>query len=1315
MADPFASPSGTHVLHRSLSTDHKLPVDFYEPLVSDFIQDERYIKWSAGFRPWQLHCYGRPGCGKVKAYQKTWWLSIFAACVVRDLRQRYEDEDIFVAYIRIKEHVLDHHAAFVEDFLLCLYHQICTQPAHGYERARRAGQASSERINLLHAALHEQLTRNKHSFLIFDGYDTLDIATTMLINHELKHSGLSNLSFLITRRSPPYRRPKHFNVGCDSCGRTRLALYWECQICGRSGPQYCDECQGASVACTDQEHKLALAEPYDRIDLDINRPNSDGSQSSMIGFVARGLEFHPELDARSVKQLARDISDRVGGNVNLAKLRIDDLLGIENLADNQMLSDRLPRSVVAFFDAEIDRLLQRNHVDRDLSLMAIAAVARHEDLRGFGLKAADLAWSMRRERTLSPQLARHPTRSLEDIIAAANGLLVLEPYDDDLYVTCFSRMFKAYVKEDYNESLYLASSKLCLEEEAVRPVEMKSWNMAPSTNSPPTVSDAFESNKDYMEMRSSSHDSAYYSREPTIDTTLRSQPAQPCAIETKGLFERTETLPTQNSVTQEPIVTSDEIGFSITLCAFCQEQILESNRSSGDHHRSNEAIRNSLKSKCMICTDLYQQNLLRNSGDSAMPSGAPQNCYYQWMVRSTGRSHNVESSFQIVFTPYSDNEEASGLMLPAKKYHILSEVDVHIAAEEALASSTDPNKPGGGLQIREWLKICAETHPNCNKHVKSTFVPTRLVDVEIGDNDMVRVVRTSKEDISGPYLTLSHSWGPPTFLQLKKENKSTLMGAGVNVTELTPNFQQAISVARFIGIRYIWIDSLCIMQGPGGDFQTEGQLMHKVYRHSYCNVAVADSSDSKGGLFRERNPASIVPVVVEADGAGKLERGIWRVLRDGLWEEELLATKIYSRGWVFQERMLAPRILHFAASQIFWDCSTLSACEALPIGLPHALDAKASTDRHWRGRMQLTLSDASPVYQQPLVGSNDDSVEAFWRSALLSYTSCNLTNQGDKSVAIWSIAKLVRDSLREKYGGGLWENKLEEQLAWHVRDLPTQDSGRISELQYRHPSWSWTSVKGPIIAHGRLPKPRQYVVTDHEGNAIAFESHFESSDEEPVLKRNPLPLLGYVTGANISRESASISLSLEAWAGNQLELASSFEVFLDEPLSNMYNNEPTPYSFVILAASSARSIRSRPQPQHRGSSGFTRSMTMNLEETMGPAPTTYSGIGLLLTCAKTYKADQNESFKALLREVVVRSPNQSWPDPAYGQGKSLVDRTTDVRKLVATLQSTLCYVRGKGGHEDSLFRRVGAVEFRDLPEEIWEAITKHGRKQIWLD
>jgi hypothetical protein len=125
--------------------------------------------------------------------------------------------------------------------------------------------------------------------------------------------------------------------------------------------------------------------------------------------------------------------------------------------------------------------------------------------------------------------------------------------------------------------------------------------------------------------------------------------------------------------------------------------------------------------------------------------------------------------------------------------------------------------------------------------------------------------------------------------------------------------------------------------------------------------------------------------------------------------------------------MLAPRILHFAEKQIFWDCPSLSGCETLPGGLPQPMDSLAGPDRHWRGRLQVSEDS-----QEPLAGAIDQSMASFWKTAIGKYTSCNLTKGSDKLIAMWGIAKLVRDALGVEYGEGLWEAQLEDQLAWHV-------------------------------------------------------------------------------------------------------------------------------------------------------------------------------------------------------------------------------------------------------------------------------------------
>jgi hypothetical protein len=192
------------------------------------------------------------------------------------------------------------------------------------------------------------------------------------------------------------------------------------------------------------------------------------------------------------------------------------------------------------------------------------------------------------------------------------------------------------------------------------------------------------------------------------------------------------------------------------------------------------------------------------------------------------------------------------------------------------------------------------------------------------------------------------------------------------------------------------------------------------------------------------------------------------------------------------ERMLAPRVLHFTHKQIFWDCGTLSACEALPRGLPLPLDDIASTDRHWRGRLQ----ESSSLAHAPLSGANDDSLEGFWSASVLNYTKCNLTSQSDKSVAIWSIAKLVRDASGDEYGAGLWAKVLEEQLSWKIAS--TAHSKRSVDLQGTQPSWSWTSIQGAVLLPERVIADQCYRVKGHDSGAIAFKLKGSS---RPVVER----------------------------------------------------------------------------------------------------------------------------------------------------------------------------------------------------------------------
>jgi len=177
----------------------------------------------------------------------------------------------------------------------------------------------------------------------------------------------------------------------------------------------------------------------------------------------------------------------------------------------------------------------------------------------------------------------------------------------------------------------------------------------------------------------------------------------------------------------------------------------------------------------------------------------------------------------------------------------------------------------------------------------------------------------------------------------------------------------------------------------------------------------------------------------------------------------------------------------------------MSACESLPAGLPQPLDNTAAPDRHWRGRLQ----EPGTLSHGPLAGPNDDSMIEFWQKSVRKYTSCNLTKGSDKMIAMWGIAKLVRDIRRVPYGFGLWKDRLEEQLAWRVLECkvgvrPNESSNEWVARDV--PSWSWASMDGTIEV--QLPNMGQvYAVLDHNQERLGFD--LESTKPVKLTTRAP--------------------------------------------------------------------------------------------------------------------------------------------------------------------------------------------------------------------
>ncbi|KAF1954420.1 HET-domain-containing protein [Byssothecium circinans] len=524
-----------------------------------------------------------------------------------------------------------------------------------------------------------------------------------------------------------------------------------------------------------------------------------------------------------------------------------------------------------------------------------------------------------------------------------------------------------------------------------------------------------------------------------------------------------------------------------TICNFCPDNIIRAKSTWGLHHPFYSTLADSHQVRCAFCSLLYRD--MREKLPYLMEHRAQDEALKRWL-----------DPFVYVYK--------SDVVTPLYRWSMRSLCRTREGKEMVAITFRAVARRG-----RE-LSDCDEKHKHCpmqmrkkwekSGRLRDVFVPTRLLDLgKVGSRENIRVVDTKAENIKASYATLSHCWGPadpndphrPKKDLLTRRTMEEFTTIGIGWEKLSRNFKQAIKVARLMGLRYMWIDSLCICQGPDGDFVTEGALMHKVYRNSHCNIAAADSRDPAGGLFREREPFEVLPAKFESGEKSPMFGGkkTWRVVRGDMWDQVLLKTSLYTRGWVFQERMLSPRALHFSQHQIFWDCTEISACETLPNGIPSPIDQTASMDRSWRGR----LFESGTSKWTAVSGVNDQSTESFWKAAVKAYTSCELTNQGDKRIAIWGIAKLLRDSLSEEYGAGLWEDWLAEQLAWRVADCTNAERPR--EMM-KNPTWSWTSVEGIILLSDRLQEDRYYTVENHKGKPLAFSIRPEDKIR-PGVKR----------------------------------------------------------------------------------------------------------------------------------------------------------------------------------------------------------------------
>ncbi|KAF5979203.1 hypothetical protein FBULB1_5846 [Fusarium bulbicola] len=381
---------------------------------------------------------------------------------------------------------------------------------------------------------------------------------------------------------------------------------------------------------------------------------------------------------------------------------------------------------------------------------------------------------------------------------------------------------------------------------------------------------------------------------------------------------------------------------------------------------------------------------------------------------------------------------------------------------------------------KEWISECLTTHACPRPGTSRVMLPKRLLVVEGALDDPVRLIETRGDEY--PYVCLSHRWGNPTHKQLKTTTRTLDSHMSkIEWESLPATFRDAVTVCRSMDVKYLWIDSLCILQSfaemtpseleaTRHDFALENSNMARTYQNSHFTIS-ADLSDHMDSGFFSRDPVHEYNKDVTTD-KGRVASVYIRRPIDHYRED---VPNLEARGWTLQEFLLPPRVLHFGNFDITWRCKTRITCEC------GHLDRQKRRQAAWH-RYHF-IEDAA----RPPPDDSEGALE-WWEQVVHEYTSRQLTNAADKLPALSGLAQQRKQIRGGLYLAGLWRDSLIHDLCWyHVSNYNVPTSGGVGHRpqHYRAPSWSWAAVDtdsgcswwwmGSIGLHSIMPddEPKQ--------------------------------------------------------------------------------------------------------------------------------------------------------------------------------------------------------------------------------------------------
>lgn len=377
----------------------------------------------------------------------------------------------------------------------------------------------------------------------------------------------------------------------------------------------------------------------------------------------------------------------------------------------------------------------------------------------------------------------------------------------------------------------------------------------------------------------------------------------------------------------------------------------------------------------------------------------------------------------------------------------------------------------------EWAKRqinkCLTKHEQCTEW-RGSFLPSRLIHIPSNAED--GVVLRSRHDIKpgAKYAALSHCWGESEHWPQCLTTLDTLRDRMEHIawSTIPQTFRQAILFTRRLGLEYIWIDSVCIIQRDEKDWEAESVLMQSVYSNAYVTITALASHNSHEGLFHPQQEGAPSCLLTTR----------WRDSKQYLFVESMfLRSNVVSslancldspgsnnshetaeyplleRAWTFQERLVSPRTLMFGRGQLFLECCSGRIAESYPHRSDEEYEAVFNGDIHGSKVIRQIFADA--------VANSVEDATTLWRDLVRFYSFMKITKLTDRLPAISAVAKQLQMARpTDEYICGVWRKSLHEDLLWANGRNPLDNSlyPTVTYEPYVAPSWSWASYPEPI-------------------------------------------------------------------------------------------------------------------------------------------------------------------------------------------------------------------------------------------------------------